>query len=268
VAKFGAEAGEDAVHQIGVSHLTAEIAETVGQRLQARAVHGHGQVALLLPVKLVVEVHSPRDGVVEEEVLDTTPDRERRVIRRENQRQNLLRDRGVQPGDDGVVILDPFRVVVLRRGVAVDVVEGAELPERDDEEPTPHGEGGPLQIECDLNLLLDDHMAQILAWSHASRSSATGRDVERTSGTSDRSGRAMGSRRWRRDDAREREDARGRLMGGQHVCKGGHGVGLRWSGGVFVGGGEEDAGRGGREIGHGGLGSGSLGETWGNGMSV
>ena len=168
MAKIGAEAGEDVVHQIGVCDVPAEIAEAIRERLQARAVGGDGHVALLLTVELVVEVDGASHCVVEKEVLDAAPDRVRRVVRSEDEGEDLLRDCGVQPRDDGVLVLDPLWIIVERVDVTVDVVEGAKLAERDDEEAAPHGVRRPLQVEGDLHLLLDDDVTQVLVRCGAS----------------------------------------------------------------------------------------------------
>ena len=83
--EVGAEAGEDAMHQIRVGDGAAEVAQAVSKRLQARAVGGDGHVAMPLPVELVVEVDGASYRVVEAEVLDVAPDRERSVVRRKDE---------------------------------------------------------------------------------------------------------------------------------------------------------------------------------------
>lgn len=64
-------------------------------------------------MELGVEVDRARRPVVQEELLDLEPHRGRRVLGRDDEGEDVGGHGRVEPGDDGEVVLDPFRIGVM-----------------------------------------------------------------------------------------------------------------------------------------------------------
>ena len=85
--------------------------------------------------------------------MDGTPERVRRVPAGLHGAKDVVGDGAVQPGDDGVVVLDPVGAAL---GVgAVDVVEQSKLGEDGEEAETPWTVVGLVKIEYHGNVGFD-----------------------------------------------------------------------------------------------------------------
>lgn len=115
------EAAEEMEDLPWVSYRLAQITELVGEGLELGAELHHRHVALDDGVVLSVDVHRAGHLVVAEELVDGEPHGAGRVLGLHDRIEELRRDGGIQPVDDGVVGHLPLGVGGAWNRLGVDV---------------------------------------------------------------------------------------------------------------------------------------------------
>ena len=88
--------GEGAKHEL-VSHLGADVAELIGEALEAHAVVINGGVILVAPKKFLLQKHKTLKLVIGEEIVDLGPHDTRVVILRDDRVEDVRRDGEIEP---------------------------------------------------------------------------------------------------------------------------------------------------------------------------
>jgi hypothetical protein len=135
----------------------ADVAKLIGEVLQASAVLGDGHVALSETAEFRLEVDSTLELVVTEEVLDVTPEGERRTLRCVDDVEHRFGDGGVDPADDAVVIHVPLSVAFVQRGRRANMLSETELAEDFIEEAPPVAVIGLIDVKGDRDMSTDVH---------------------------------------------------------------------------------------------------------------
>jgi hypothetical protein len=130
----------------------ADILECVGQFLELAAIIGNTELTLVQAVEVLQRVYGTLHGIVEEQATDRHPEGVRRCAALEHHVTNVLGHGEVDPRDDAVIDLGPLGIVDASLGVdrAVNVIEDAELAERQLEEGTPGGVVRVFQIQSGI----------------------------------------------------------------------------------------------------------------------
>jgi hypothetical protein len=152
VAELGVEPAECVDDEFLISDGVADILECVGQFLELAAIIGNTELTLVQAVEVLQRVYGTLHGIVEEQATDRHPEGVRRCAALEHHVTNVLGHGEVDPRDDAVIDLGPLGIVDASLGVdrAVNVIEDAELAERQLEEGTPGGVVRVFQIQSGI----------------------------------------------------------------------------------------------------------------------
>jgi hypothetical protein len=137
VGEAGTQAAEACENQSLIRHGLPDVAEGVGEGLEALAVGGDGLISLDDGAELGFEVDGASHLVVEEEVADAGVGLERSLLFGHDDVEDLLADGAVEPQADDKVLAVPLRGASHDRGVDGDVVGELILAEKDDDEHVP-----------------------------------------------------------------------------------------------------------------------------------
>jgi hypothetical protein len=151
--KTRVEAADDVVGEILVVDRSAEAGKLIRHDLHARAVVKNGQVTLVEVAEFGAEVDSSRVLVVAEEIVDGAPEGVRGVGVLRHHGAEFGRDPVVEPGNDGVIVLD--LVVVALRPRTVDVIADAILAEDGGEGSSPGNVVRLVEVEDDRHAVED-----------------------------------------------------------------------------------------------------------------
>jgi hypothetical protein len=138
-----------------VGHRLPDVTESIGERLQAMAIGGDGEVALDDGAELRLEVDSVSHLVVEEEVADERVGLVRGLVLRHDDVEDLLADGAIEPRADDEVLATPLGVTVGGRSVGGDVAGELVPTEENADEHAPLGVVRRLEVEDDRDVRLD-----------------------------------------------------------------------------------------------------------------
>lgn len=144
------ETTEDGEDESFVGDLVVEIAEGVSQGFEPLTIRHDWHVALGGAAELGLQADDAHLLVIPKEALDALPNGMSRGTGREDDGKHLLGDGAVEPRNDGVVVEIPVRRRVGGPG-GVDVRFQGEPVEKDEEELTPCGVVGRLELEIERN---------------------------------------------------------------------------------------------------------------------
>jgi hypothetical protein len=144
---LGIEAAKEVEDLAGLGDGVADVAEIVGEALELGAVIVNTQVALLQTAKFGLEVDSSLELVVAEEGLNIAPESERRSVRLVDDLENRLSDGVIEPIDDAMINLTPFRRSLGHGWRGADVIFNSELAKNRIEETTPLAVVGIVEIK-------------------------------------------------------------------------------------------------------------------------
>ena len=116
VAVLGTEPTQHVEDLARLAHRLADIAESIGELLEAPGVLGDVHVALHQIAELRLEVHGAMQFVVAKLLADGLPDAVRRSLGCVDDVAHVLGDGDIEPADDALVDDDLVRVVALLRG--------------------------------------------------------------------------------------------------------------------------------------------------------
>jgi hypothetical protein len=169
VAILRVEVAEEIEHLARLGHRLADIAEVVGELLEAGGVLGHAHVALVDGAELGLEVDRALQLVVAEDALDVGPGGVGGGVRFVDDVEDVLGVRGVDPIDHTVVNHGPLRVALGHRRRRGDVSLETKLAEGGVEEASPLAVIGLVKVEDDRDVGADVDGLKQRGWSRQRR---------------------------------------------------------------------------------------------------
>lgn len=158
VAISGIESTQHVEDLAGFPDRLPDVAQSIGQLLEASAVLIDGHVALVKIAELGLQVHSAMKLVVAEQLVDGSPDGEGSGARDTDDVEHISGDRIVHPIENALIDHAPFRVTALSGGGSSRKVGiEAELAHDAVEEGAPLGIVRIDEIKDDRNMRLDVH---------------------------------------------------------------------------------------------------------------